>query len=379
MKRILTLTLILCSTFAFSQIEGTWKLADQAGALGVGPGQGDVSWWSNSAADAVTRACHFDDSINFDAGGNMTHYMDGSTWIETWQGAAAEGCDVPVAPHDGMPSTAYTYTFDQAGGTFTVNGLGAHVGLAKAYNGGELMSPADAVSTITYLVAFSNADNNMTVDIEIANGGFWRFEYERTNAPATVDPTVTFSVDMSEYTGTIGTAVNLSGGFNGWCGDCAPMTDMGNGIWELAVQIPVGDVEYKYSIDNWTDSETLTPGASCVDTISDGFDNRAHSVTVDEVLPVVCYESCDACLVGIDELNQGIFQLVPNPANDQVAINFEGNSKDIAIMDLSGRVVKTIDNYTSGSTIDVSNFESGLFVVTSNSQEGRFSTVLVIE
>ena len=30
--------------------------------------------------------CLFDDSIKFDSLGNMYHYMDGSTWLETWQG-----------------------------------------------------------------------------------------------------------------------------------------------------------------------------------------------------------------------------------------------------------------------------------------------------
>jgi hypothetical protein len=102
-------------------------------------------------------------------------------------------------------------------------------------------------------------------------------------------------------------------------------------------------------------------------------------VTVDAVLPVVCYNSCDACVTGLDELNQGLFQVVPNPANNQVVVNFEGNSKDLAIMDLSGRVVKTINDYTSGSTIDVSDFDSGLFLVTSTGTQGSFSTVLVIE
>ena len=379
MKKIITLSLVLCSTISFSQIEGTWKLADQAGALGVGPGQGDISWYSNSLPDVTTRACLFDDSITFDAMGNMTQYMDGATWIETWQGAAAEGCDVPVAPFDGMPASAYTYTHDAVAGTLTVNGLGAHLGLAKAFNGGELTNVIDAVSTITYIVAFSNNDNSMTVDIEIAGGGFWRFEYEKTNAPLVEDPMVTFSVDMSQYTGTIATAVNLSGEFNGYCGDCAPMTDMGSGIYELQVQIPTGNVQYKFSVDNWTDQEVLTPGASCVDTITDGFDNRIYTVTVDAVLPVVCFNSCDACVTGLDELNQGLFQVVPNPANNQVVVNFEGNSKDLAIMDLSGRVVKTINDYTSGSTIDVSDFDSGLFLVTSTGTQGSFSTVLVIE
>ena len=44
---------------------GTWKLAQIPGAMGVGPNQGDVSWWSSSLGDVTSRACLFDDSIHF--------------------------------------------------------------------------------------------------------------------------------------------------------------------------------------------------------------------------------------------------------------------------------------------------------------------------
>jgi hypothetical protein len=89
----------------------------------------------------------------------MTHYMDGNTWLEGWQGAAPDGCGAPVAPHAGGQAT---YNFDATAGTLTVNGLGAHLGLAKVTNSGELSSPANAVSSITYNVAFSNGGNTMT-------------------------------------------------------------------------------------------------------------------------------------------------------------------------------------------------------------------------
>ena len=34
-------------------ITGTWKIEPIAGALGVGPTQGDITWWSNSEADVA--------------------------------------------------------------------------------------------------------------------------------------------------------------------------------------------------------------------------------------------------------------------------------------------------------------------------------------
>jgi hypothetical protein len=84
-----------------SGLSGTWKMSPEAGALMVGPGLNDGSWWSNSAADVTTRACYFDDEYVFDANGSFSNVLGSETWIEAWQGVAADGCGTPVAPHDG--------------------------------------------------------------------------------------------------------------------------------------------------------------------------------------------------------------------------------------------------------------------------------------
>ncbi|MFM7565943.1 MAG: hypothetical protein ACKO4K_04295, partial [Flavobacteriales bacterium] len=60
MKKLLLLFMVPMALNA--QVVGTWKLAPQAGALGVGPALGNTSWWSNSVGDLTTRACLFDDS-----------------------------------------------------------------------------------------------------------------------------------------------------------------------------------------------------------------------------------------------------------------------------------------------------------------------------
>ena len=43
-------------------------------------------------------------------------------------------------------------TYDADAGTITLNGVGAHLGLAKVYNGGELASTSEAagIESITY-------------------------------------------------------------------------------------------------------------------------------------------------------------------------------------------------------------------------------------
>ena len=133
MKKIYTLLLLSISISYSAQIEGSWSLNPQAGALGVGPDSASTSWWSSDAAAVTTRDCLFDDSIVFNSNGTYDHYMGGSTWLESWQaGSPAEGCGIPIAPHIGC---SHTYTY--ANGVLTVSGVGAHVGLAKVHNGGE--------------------------------------------------------------------------------------------------------------------------------------------------------------------------------------------------------------------------------------------------
>jgi hypothetical protein len=70
----LLITTIAFST-AFGQIQGTWKLAPQAVALGVGPELGNTDWWSNSADDVDTRACLFDDQFKFNADGSFENVL----------------------------------------------------------------------------------------------------------------------------------------------------------------------------------------------------------------------------------------------------------------------------------------------------------------
>ena len=152
-----------------SPLEGTWRMSPEAGALGVGPNQGAINWWSNSADDVSIRSCFFDDTYVF-SGGNFSNVLGSDTWLEPWQGFDPEACGAPIAPHDG--SSPSTYVYDESASTLTVSGLGAYVGLSKAHNGGEDGMPAD--NTITYIVESLDA-NNMVLDIEAGSGVWWRF------------------------------------------------------------------------------------------------------------------------------------------------------------------------------------------------------------
>ena len=193
MKKITLFIFLLIISLGNAQtLEGTWKMSPQAGAFGVGPNQGDTSWFANSLADVTTRACFFDDLYVFNADGTFSNVLGAQSWIEGWQGGS-DACGTLVAPHNGL--NAATWSENTTNGTVTLTGVGAYLGLAKAYNGGELATPSAAPASITYKI-ISLTTNLMTLDIQIS-GGWWRFVLAKQG----VAPTCTDGIQNGTETG----------------------------------------------------------------------------------------------------------------------------------------------------------------------------------
>jgi hypothetical protein len=151
---------------------GEWML-DGAGAAGVGPVAGSMEWWSADEAVVADRACWFDDIFLFSKDGTFNNIQGDETWVEAWQGGT-DSCGAPVAPHDGSASASWAW--DEDAGTLTINGKGAHLGLAKAVNGEELSSSASAPESVTYQILTLTADGtSLTVTVETAPGVWWTF------------------------------------------------------------------------------------------------------------------------------------------------------------------------------------------------------------
>jgi 1,4-alpha-glucan branching enzyme len=106
---------------------------------------------------------------------------------------------------------------------------------------------------------------------------------------------ITFQINMENETGF--TTPYVSGSFNGWCGNCNPMSDPDNdGVYTATLALQTGVYEYKISRDNWAGSEQLQSGGACTVT-NNGFTNRSLTVgTANVTLPVVCYASCSDCV-----------------------------------------------------------------------------------
>ena len=267
---------------------GSWKLAQIPGALAVGPNQGDGSWWSSSAGDVNSRSCLFDDSITFDLNGNFMHYMDGNTWVEQWQDGTGDGCRAPAAPHTGG---LFTYTY--SGNTLTVNGLGAHLGLPKVTNTGEISSPSNAATSVSYIITLDTIANTLTADIDFG-GGWWRYVYQKTSLPQPNFYNVTLKVNTSTI--TVGPNGMYAGG--GVVGDAmaVPLSDAdGDGTWEGVAQFPTAGGHYVFlnSPNNggdWGAKEDLS-GQPCGD--PNNWNDRLMPSLASDTTVLHCFGSCE--------------------------------------------------------------------------------------
>ncbi|MEX1189530.1 MAG: T9SS type A sorting domain-containing protein, partial [Bacteroidia bacterium] len=125
---------------------------------------------------------------------------------------------------------------------------------------------------------------------------------------------ITFQVNMNSVTEPF-TTPEVNGTFNGFCGGCAPMSDIDlDGIWTLTIPLEAGTYEYKYAADTWNIQETLADGLPCTSTI-DGFVNRTITVSEDVVLDAVCWGTCDICNEGV-EVFDVTFQVDMNDVTD---------------------------------------------------------------
>lgn len=110
---------------------------------------------------------------------------------------------------------------------------------------------------------------------------------------------VTFELDMGNVDFSY-TTPEVNGLFNSWCGECNPMNDDdGNCIWTTTIDLSLGMTEFKFSVDNWTNEETLDEGIECTST-TDGFTNRTLDVTGNMNYGPVSWNECSRCLGDIN-------------------------------------------------------------------------------
>ena len=70
-------------------------------------------------------------------------------------------------------------------------------------------------------------------------------------------------------------------------------------------------------------------------------------------------------------------RLYPNPFTDVLNISDAANVKSVSVSDVSGRLVKTIDN--PGSALHLEELKQGMYLVTLHMKDGSKQTVKTIK
>ena len=384
MKKIYTFIFTIITLSFNAQIEGSWSLNPAAGALGVGPDSANTSWWAISAGDVTTRACLFDDSIVFNSNGTYDHYMDGSTWLESWQaGSPPEGCGTPIAPHDGGSNT---YTF--ANGVLTVSGPGAHVGLAKVHNGGEDGAPAN--DQIAYHVTFSGSSSEiMTIDISFPNAGgtnglgWWRYVYLKNGAAPPPPPpshTVTFNVHTDLIAGNVSAdGIYIGGGFVG--GNDALLLDDsdGDGVWSGSTSLDAAGGHFTIlngNCSDWSCKEDIS-GQPCAD--PGNYNDRNHLLggfTQDTTLNLQFGSCTDPTNVSQIEDN---FSIYPNPSNGIINVQAAERINTVNVYNMIGNLVMVRNISNTQTTLDIEQLTNGVYFMELNFDNGSIINSKIIK
>lgn len=198
---------------------------------------------------------------------------------------------------------------------------------------------------------------------------------------------VTFNVDMNSYAGTFD-FVNVSGIFNGWCGDCAQMTDDdGDGIYSLTAPIAKGEIEWKFTMNNWEVQEEFMGGESCTRTL-DGFTNRFMEVTDDVVLENFCFNHCVTCdlVSSVDDLfAEAKMTLFPNPTDGLLNVRTQNalpvTIEAVRVHNLSGQLIQNIaiNQNNLDLQINTADFGQGLFLLEVLTAEGNYFEKFVVK
>ena len=204
---------------------------------------------------------------------------------------------------------------------------------------------------------------------------------------------VTFRVNMAEQTMTADDTVFVWGSFTGWQGGAIAMTDAdADGIWEHTENISGSpNVDYKYSIGH-PDTEGMIEedGVFVMDGDTTNFEaagcgagngfggfNRRHVRSgMDEILDVVCFNTCSDCegsSASVNDLSVD-FNVFPNPATDRIVLTGAQGIGLVRVLDVQGREVLNLTNAPLNGRfeLNVSGLQAGAYqvVVTQGAKQG---------
>lgn len=169
----------------------SWKLIRDVSTgnfpFAVGPQDRSQIWYALGQNEALgLRPCLLNDEYIFSLNGAYEYKTNGDFWAEggVWNtSVGAPGCldnlDANFINTAGADISAWndgihSFTYDVAGKTVTVNGLGAFVGLAKVATSAEVSVPQQSV-TYKVVKLVDGVVDTLILETTLPNPGYWRF------------------------------------------------------------------------------------------------------------------------------------------------------------------------------------------------------------
>ena len=91
-----------------------------------------------------------------------------------------------------------------------------------------------------------------------------------------------------------------------------------------------------------------------------------------------CIGSIGTAIVSTPEIVTSHLNIYPNPANDFVVIEAK-NISEITILDLSGKVIYQTNTNSPKTRIDISSFNTGVYLLSVKDNDALYSQKLVVE
>jgi hypothetical protein len=151
------------------------------------------------------------------------------------------------------------------------------------------------------------------------------------------------------------------------------MDDSDNdGVYTVTLTLTVPSIEYKFTVDGWTDQELFDTTYLCTKT-SGAFTNRLLEMSADTIVPAFGWNECGPCAtnVGISE-ELTSFTVKPNPASDVLFVeNTAGTSSNVSVYSITGALVMS-ERFENEVRLDVASLPRGMYIVRmENGQEEK--------
>ena len=178
------------------------------------------------------------------------------------------------------------------------------------------------------------------------------------------------STDLGKWPFPVGTSIPANGRIIVWCD---------NDILQTGLHT-------NFKLSSLGDNVIFSNGLTIFDQVTFGAQTQNisysrcpdGSTSFDYALPT--FNAVNTCLVGISELTESTFSIFPNPTNNIFTLQLNDyKAEDLKIYDIQGRIVYATEQVEIEQKIDASNWHSGYYIVSLQSENGQIQTKKLVK